>query len=86
MKNMNGRGRGLIDNLEHVARQQNHVDIAGATSASTQDGMGNGNTALPPAAQLRGVSDRTPQGWMAGPRGLAILLVRVDAKLVCDAD
>lgn len=76
--NMNGRGR--------AARQQNHVDIAAATSASIQDGMGNGNTALPPAVQLRGVSDRTPQGWMVGPRGLAVLLVRVDAKLVCDAE
>lgn len=83
---MNGKQNGS----GRVVGQRNHVAIASAGSASTQGDMEHGCIVALPAARLPGGNGNgnglPPAAWLVRGNGERIPLVRVDVKLVCDAE
>lgn len=84
---MNGKQNGS----GRVVGQRNHVAIASAGSASTQGDMEHGCIVALPAARLPGEKNKSENGlppiaWLVRGNGERIPLVRVDVKLVCDAE
>lgn len=94
MKNgkMNGSGSASVNNWGRAAQPQNHVATVSARNVSTQGDTEHEYIVALPAARLPGENSNgnenglPPIAWLVRVNGERIPLVRVDVKLVCDAE